>query len=352
MSSILDKIKKAGLVGRGGASFPVYLKWQAVKNERSLEKYLLINGAEGEPGIHKDAYIVNNYPEELIKGIKIASDFIKAKKVYFYLNKDLYKSKNKLNKIASSIGLKGKIIFFLKPIDSGYIAGEESTVLNIIEGKNIEPRLRPPFPTCSGLFGMPTLINNIETVYNVYLVSQNKYQDKRFYSINLDKKNKGVYFLSSNLSIEKILKETKNYPDYNFFVQVGGDASGEVLNSGQLNKKVDGAGSITVYNLEKHQPEKLLKYWLNFFRDNSCGQCTPCREGTYRLCEMLDNFALNMRKEKNFSDLCDNLFLSSFCALGTSAPIAVLSYFKNVYEPLIVSKKNLKVLKKDVKRKK
>jgi NADH:ubiquinone oxidoreductase subunit F (NADH-binding) len=352
MANLLDKIKKVELVGRGGASFPVYLKWKTVKSEKSLEKYLVINGAEGEPGIYKDAYIINNYPEELMGGVKIASDFIKAKKIYFYLNKSLYDSKNKLNRIANSVGLKGKIVFFLKPVDSGYIAGEESTILNIIEGKNIESRLRPPFPACSGLFGAPTLINNIETIYNVYLVSKNKYQNKRFYSINFDKKNKGVYFLSENLSIKQILKETNNYPDYNFFVQIGGDASGEVLNSNQLNKKVDGAGSITIYNLEKHWPEKLLKYWLTFFRDNSCGKCTPCREGTYRLCEMFDNLSLNMRKEKDFSDLCDNLFLSSFCALGTSAPIAVLSYFKNVYEPLIVSQKKIKGLEKNVKRKK
>ncbi len=352
MTNILDKIKKAGLLGRGGASFPVHLKWQAVKNENSLEKYLVINGAEGEPGIHKDAYIINNHPEELIKGIKIASDFIKAKKIYFYLNKNLYNSKNKLNKLANSAGLKGKMVFFLKPINSGYIAGEETTILNIIECKDVEPRIRPPFPTCSGLYGKPTLINNVETIYNVYLVSQNKYQNKRFYSINFDKKNKGVYFLPDSLNIDEILKQTANYPEYDFFVQIGGDASGEVLNSRQLKRRVDGAGSITIYKMEKHFPEKLLNYWLGFFRDNSCGQCTPCREGTFRLYEMFKELGSEIRKEKRFNDLCDNLFLSSFCALGTSVPIAVLSYFKNIYEPLIISQKSSKVLKKDVKRKK
>lgn len=352
MVNILDKIKKAGLLGRGGASFPVHLKWQAVKEVKDKIKYLVINGAEGEPGIYKDAYIINNYSEELMRGIKIASDFIKAEKIYFYLNKNLYNSKNKLNKIANSIGLKGKIVFFLKPINSGYIAGEETAILNIIEGKNVEPRLKPPFPVCHGLYARPTLINNIETIYNVCLVSQNKYQNKRFYSINFDKKNKGVYFLPEDLSIYEILKQTNNYPKYDFFVQVGGDASGEVLNSKQLDRKVDGAGSITIYNLNKHQAEKIVKYWLSFFRDNSCGQCTPCREGTYRLYEMFENFGLKMTKEKNFTDLCDNLFLSSFCALGTAVPIAILSYFKNIYEPLIVSKKDSKVLKKNVKRKK
>lgn len=353
MPDILDKIKKAGLLGRGGAFFPAHLKWQAVKSEKNTEKYLVVNGAEGEPGVYKDAYIVENYHEELVKGVKIISDFIKAQKIYFYLNKDLYKSKNKLNKIAKSIGLKAKLIFFLKAENAGYIAGEETAVLNIIESKNPEPRLRPPFPCSNGLFNCPTLIHNVETIYNVYLVSQNKYQNKRFYSINFANKNKGVYFLPDNLSITEVLKQTGNYPQFDFFVQVGGDASGEVLNSRQLKRKVSGSGSITIYNLEKHSPEKLLKYWLSFFKNNSCGQCTPCREGTFRLYEMLESLGPEMRKEKYFKKLNNNLRLSSLCALGNSIPTAISSYFKNVYEPLIIFSKTSnpkKCLKKKTKK--
>lgn len=330
--NILEKIEKNCLIGRGGAGFPVHLKWQAVANTKSKIKYLVINGAEGEPGIYKDEYIIKNFLPEFCAGVKIASDFIKANKIYFYLNsKYCVKYKKNIIKEFNNVGLTDKIIIFEKPHDAGYIGGEESTVLNIIEGLHIEPRIRPPFPTEHGLFGVPTLVNNIETLYNVFLVSQDKFIGDRFYSINLASKNKGVYALSSDLSIKQILEKTGNYPDYDFFVQVGGDASGEVLNQGQLKQKVSGAGSITIYNLKEHRPVDLLNYWLKFFASNSCGQCTPCREGTFRLLEMFEREKISFRNNKDFQNLMASLETSSFCALGTCVPIAIKSYFKNVY---------------------
>ncbi len=344
--SIIKKIESACLVGRGGAGFPTHIKWQSVAKAKSKTRYLVINGAEGEPGIYKDGYIIKNHLKEFSSGVKIASDTIKAEKIYFYLNSKYYPTyKDKITTQFNRVGLKNKFEIFKKPKDAGYIGGEESTILNILEGKRAEPRLRPPFPTEEGLFGEPTLINNIETLYNVYLVSVNKFSGKRFYSVNYGPKNKGVYHLEDDLSIEEVLRQTKNYPEYDFFVQVGGDASGEVLNQKQLKQKVSGAGSITVHNLKNHQPEKLINYWLSFFADNSCGQCAPCREGTYRLAELFNKQCSYLKKGDNcfdclvkdtqdFLDLCKTLDLSSFCALGTCAPIAVSSYFKNIYPNL------------------
>lgn len=337
MSDLLKKIEKAGLVGRGGAAFPTYLKWQAVKRTKNDKKYLIINGAEGEPGVYKDEYILVNHLNEFCLGLKLAFNYISATKVFFYLNNkyfDLYKKSiiNNLNKV----GLKGKFEIVKKTKESGYIGGEESTILNILEGKILEPRLKPPFPTEHGLWSAPTLIQNIETLYNVYLVDKNKFKNTRLYSINIGSKNKGVYSLSDSLSITEVLRQTNSYPKYKFFVQIGGDAAGEVLNESQLEKKVSGAGSITIYNLSKHNPEKLVTYWLDFFVKNSCGQCTPCREGTYRLKEILDE-ARTIKKmllnNKLLEEITDNLFLNSFCALGLSVPIALLSYLENVYKP-------------------
>lgn len=352
--SIIKKIEKACLVGRGGAGFPTHVKWQAVAKAKNKTKYLVINGAEGEPGVYKDGYIIKNLLKEFSVGVKIATDTIKAKKIYFYLNSKYYKLYSSvIIKEFNKIGLKGQFEIFEKPKDAGYIGGEESTILNILEGKRAEPRLRPPFPTEKGLFGEPTLINNIETLYNVYLVSINKFSSKRFYSVNFGTKNKGIYHLSDNLSIESILKKTGDYPKYDFFVQVGGDASGEVLNQKQLRRKVSGAGSITIHKLSNHEPEKLINYWLSFFVSNSCGQCTPCREGTYRLLELFKNqcvylkegknkkdynFSSSIRYVKDFIDLCKNLEISSFCALGSCATIAILSYFKNIYPNLCQKK--------------
>jgi NADH:ubiquinone oxidoreductase subunit F (NADH-binding) len=338
MSDILKKIKKAGLVGRGGAAFPTHLKWQAVKKAKSAKKYIIVNGAEGEPGIYKDEYILINHLNEFCLGLKLATNYISATKIFFYLNSkyfNLYKKNitNNLNKI----GLKGKFEIIKKTKESGYIGGEESTILNILEGKILEPRIKPPFPTEHGLWSAPTLIQNIETLYNVYLVDKDKFKHTRFYSINIGSKNKGVYSLADDLSIAEVLQQTSSYPKYKFFVQIGGDAAGEVLNDSQLEKKVSGAGSITIYNLIEHNPEKLVAYWLDFFVKNSCGQCTPCREGTYRLKEILNESGTikKMLLNNKLKEITDNLLLSSFCALGLSVPIALLSYLENVYKPNI-----------------
>lgn len=336
--NILQKIEKNNLIGRGGAGFPVYLKWKSVIESKIKEKYLVINGAEGEPGVYKDGYILKNYLSDFALGVKVTANFIKAKKIYFYLNSEyanLYK--NNIKKEFDKIGLKGKYEIILKPQGAGYIGGEESTILNIIEGDRIEPRIRPPFPTECGLFNKPTLIQNIETLYNISLVSQNRFKQERFYSVNFAYNHKGVYAFSENLNLEQVLRQSGNYPDYDFFVQVGGDASGEVLSQKQLKKTASGAASITVYNLKEHDPEMLLNYWLSFFKNSSCGQCVPCREGTYRLHEMFQREKMLFSQNKNFAGLIEN-FSVSFCALGSCAPIAISTYLKNVY-PLIKIKK-------------
>ena len=331
--SIINKIEQACLIGRGGAGFPTHIKWRAVKKSSSADKYLIINGAEGEPGVYKDGHIIKNDLDGLVNGIKIASDYIKAKKIYFYLNSKYIEDYSvKIEKSFLKFGLKRKLEIIEKPKQVGYIGGEETTILNIIEGRRAEPRLKPPFPTVSGLFSKPTLINNIETLYNVNLLSLDNFSQQRFYSVNIGSRNVGVYHLPDNLSIKKVLQETGNLPDYDFFVQVGGDASGEVLNSGQLGRVVGGAGSITIHKLSEHQPVELITYYLSFFMNSSCGQCTPCREGTFRLLELFQKEKDLFKIEDSIKELVGALEDSSFCALGSSAGIAISSYFKNVYQ--------------------
>ena len=330
---ILEKIKKAGLVGRGGACFPTAKKWEAVKtavgapltSSGQVRKYVICNAAEGEPGVHKDGYIIEHYPEKLINGMKIAIDFIKAEKGYLFLN---YSYNKKFNKKLVPLLKDSKIEIFVKPLKAGYIGGEESSILNAIEGKKIEPNLRPPFPTTIGLFGCPTLINNVETFYNVSLVSAGQFASKRFYTITGDCLHEGVYELADNLTIEKILKQTGNYPKFTFFIQIGGLAAGEILNSAQLKNTVSGAGSIAVYSLAKNNFKKIIAGWLSFFTNESCGQCTTCREGTYRLNEIFMKEKIDWEL---FNDLLDNLSDTSLCALGCSVPIAIKSLIKNVY---------------------
>jgi len=325
MNNIIQKLKDADLRGRGGAGFPTFLKWEMVKKSSKKEKYVICNASEGEPGVKKDLYLLENYPEKVIEGMMIAIKYLKAKKAFLYLNSEYY---DKLNEKLKFLILNLPIELFKKDHDAGYIGGEESALLNHLEGKRVEPRMKPPFPSENGLWGKATLINNVETFYDVALINREEYKRKRFYTITGDCLNKGVYEFSEDMNIADILKETKNYPNFDFFVQVGGDLSGEILNPSQLEeKKASGSASIHIYSVLKHSPIKLMQDWAYFFKQESCGQCTPCREGTFRLSEILNTEKQNWELVK---ELLDNLADSSFCALGLSVPIPFFSFVKNV----------------------
>jgi [NiFe] hydrogenase diaphorase moiety large subunit len=327
MENMLKKIEQAGLAGRGGGCFPTAAKWRMVKDAPGDRKFVVCNAAEGEPDVSKDGHILEHHADVVVAGMFLAITLLKAEKGIIYLNSDYDKRFGKA--IKAAIGDKS-IEIFVKPHHAGYIGGEETSVINAIEGGRIEPRLRPPFPPTNGLWNCPTLVNNVETFYNVGLVLSNDYQGQRFYTINGDCLWTGVYELPANATINEILKETKNYPDFPFFVQVGGGASGEVLNSGQLDRPASGAGSITVYSLAKHKPMDLVKKWVDYFAKESCGQCTPCREGTYRLKEVLRDKQPDWQL---FNDLLENISESAFCGLGCALPIPLKSLMHNVVHP-------------------
>ena len=333
---IIKKISAAGLVGRGGASYPTAKKWAAVKSalaKRSIG-YIVVNSAEGEPGVKKDGYLLAHYPQEVINGVYLADEFLgssKIHKIYFFLNREYYRAYSKtLKKVLNQTKFRAlgrKLEFIIKPENLTYVSGEESALLNLIEGHKVEPRLRPPYPTEHGLHGHPTLINNTETFYNVSLTAGNRFNNLRLYTIGGQAKRRGVFALAADLSVAEVLKRTDNYPSFKFFVQVGGEASGEFLNSGQLDQPATGAASIMIFDAAKTKTDKLLRYLYEFYFDQSCGQCTACREGTYRLWQ---SFHRPEADEKTMKELLDNLADSSFCALGYSLPFAVKSYYKNI----------------------
>ncbi len=321
---IIAKLKDSGLVGRGGACFPAWLKWKMVKEAKGAKKYVVMNASEGEPGIAKDLFLLENQAELVIGGMKLAMEFLGAERGFIYLNPRYYK---KLAKKLNAVIGDSFIEVFQKSHAAGYVGGEETSALNHLEGKRIEPRLRPPFPPTCGLWGCPTLVNNVETFYAVSLIDDGKYEHKRFYTVNGDCLWTGVYELPEDWTIARILKETANYPKFDFFAQIGGDASGEVLNSKQLDRPAGGGGSITVYSTIKYQPIDLMKKWIGFFCGETCGQCTPCREGTYRLREILNDPEPNWEM---FASILDDLHDTAFCGLGCAVPVAPRSYVENV----------------------
>lgn len=338
MDDILQKIKKAGLSGRSGSGYPVADKWLSVaktlasKKEANTCCYVVCNGSEGEPGVMKDGYILANHADEVIKGMMSAIHYFskarKNKPVYvegiIYLNPGYYKKLEKSLKRK----IKGKPIkLFRKSHDAGYIGGEETSALNHIEGRRVEPRFRPPYPPVRGLWGSPTLVHNVETYYDISLINDGRYEHKRFYTINGDCLWTGVYEFPTKLTIKEVLEQTHNLPKFEFFVQIGGDACGPILNSDQLDQPASGAASITVYSVLKHEPVKLIRSWLNFYIHESCGQCTPCREGIYRLKEIFD------AKEIRWvlaGEIMNAQAESSFCGLGCSVPIPIRSFIDNV----------------------
>ncbi|MFH0969341.1 MAG: NADH-ubiquinone oxidoreductase-F iron-sulfur binding region domain-containing protein, partial [Patescibacteria group bacterium] len=274
---IIQKIKESGLAGRGGAGFPTWQKWEAVKNALGDKKYVICNASEGEPGAMKDGFILENYPEEVVNGVKIALETFRNSEAYIYLRKDYYdKFKEKLVELTKNL----PITLFREP--GGYLCGEESTLIESIEGHRFEPRNKPPFPTEKGLYGCPTLVNNLETFYWISKIFKDEYRGNRFYSLSGNISNPGVFEFSEGFSIEKIFKETNNYPEKEFFIQVGGGESGIVLTDKELDNKVCGAGVIIVYDKEKTNPKELMKKWIDFYFNENCGKCTPCREGVYR----------------------------------------------------------------------
>ncbi len=312
--TIIPKLMESGLTGRGGGGFPTGKKWGIVKKAKGDKKYIVCNGSEGEPGVFKDRYILEKYPEEVIEGIKIALKTFPNSSAYIFLNKNYYKKfKTKLKSLTKNL----PITLFKKT--GGYLSGEETVLLNEIQKETkYEPRLKPPYPTQSGLFNQPTLINNVETFYYIAQVAKDKYKQTRFYSISGDIPNKGVFELPISWSAQKILKETGNFPAHPFFVQTGGGAMGEVLLPKELNQKVEGAGAIIIYDKKKTDSFKLMEKWAKFFLKGNCDKCVPCREGVYRINEMVRTRKIDC---KILSDLFFVMEQTSFCPLGKGATL-------------------------------
>lgn len=333
MKNFIEQLKDSKLKGRGGGGFETWIKWDLVKKTDG-QKYIICNGAEGELNSSKDEYILKNYPSEIISGIVIGLDEIKAEKAYLYLKKDYYQKYKDI--LMPLIGSK-PIIIFEKP-ELGYIAGEETVICEIIEGKEAKPRLKPPYLSEKGLFGCPTLINNLETFFWISKIAKNEYQNTRFFDISGDIKNPGIFELDENITIKNALKETNNYPDLDFFIQAGGGASGEILLPSELDKSISKLGSIIVFNQNTTDLYSLMEKWALFFYHGNCDKCLPCREGTEIIYKMVKNRNIDYNK---LNEVFSNLKKSSFCALGKNIPVPFETLYQKVINPKIQNSINI-----------
>ena len=318
MIDIIERLKASNLTGRGGANFPTWIKWDAVRKYQGEKTYIIANGSEGEPAVFKDEYILKKFPAEFIKGIKIALETFTNSEAVIYLNHRYYdRYKKSLERHSKGLPIK----YFRKT--ARYIAGDETALLSHVEGKRDEPRVKPPYPAEAGLYGMPTLINNIETYYRIYEIVHDKYSAKTFFSISGDIKKPGVYEFAVDCQVDKVLKESGNYPKVDFFIQYGGGAAGAIYLPQELEAVLPGAASIVVYNLKKTDPYWLMERWATFYAAENCDKCTPCREGSNRILQMMRSRHLDF---KILGDLFNALEQTSFCPLGRgmSAPYKTL----------------------------
>lgn len=319
---IIEKLKMAGLRGRGGAGFPVWQKWQMVKDAPGETKYVVCNVSEGEPAVAKDSHILEKWPDIVIEGIESAMNEVGAKKSYLYLRQDYFdKFKDTLAEIIGA-----------RPIEvirepGGYLGGEETALLESIEGKAVEPRIKPPFPPQAGLWGCPTLINNLETLYFAARIVRGEYKNTRFYTIAGDCAVPGVFERGEGLTIKEILEKTGNWPKDEFFVQAGGGASGAIMLADELEVPLSGVGSIVIYDKAKTDPRQLGLKWINFFIAENCGKCVPCREGIYRLREIFSKEPLDIARAQNIVKL---LAAASFCPFGKGAANSLGSLLEKI----------------------
>jgi NADH:ubiquinone oxidoreductase subunit F (NADH-binding) len=354
---VIEEIKASGLRGRGGAGFPCGLKWELASKAPGDEKYVICNADEGEVGTFKDRYILENDPFSLIEGIAIAGYAIGAKKAYIYLRAEYHFLLDLVENAIAQAKKKG----FLNHLDieiregaGAYVCGEESALMDSIEGKRGEVRYRPPFPPTSGLWGKPTIINNVETLTNIPRIILNgadwfnkmgteKSKGTKVFSVSGDVARPGVYELVLGSPLRELVENLAKAEKVKA-VQIGG-ATGRIIPYALIDtplsfESVLGAGAITVFD-ESRDIIDIVAKTMEFLAEESCGKCAPCREGTEVMTEALERFSRGegTRKDiKVLEELAQTMMLCSLCGLGQAAPIPVvdsLEHFRGAYEDRI-----------------
>ena len=377
---VIQTMLDSGLRGRGGAGFPTGLKWKfASGNRGNVQKYVCCNADEGDPGAFMDRSILEGDPHVVLEAMAIAGYAIGASQGYIYVRAEYPIAIERLEiaiKQAREYGLLGKNLFgtdFDFDIDlrlgaGAFVCGEETALMTSIEGNRGEPRPRPPFPAVKGLFGKPTILNNVETWANIPQIILNgpewfasmgteKSKGTKVFALGGKIHNTGLVEVPMGTTLREIVEEIGGgIPGGKKFkaAQTGGP-SGGCIPAEHFDVKIDfdnlmaigsmmGSGGLIVMD-ESTCMVDIAKFFLEFTVDESCGKCTPCRVGTRRMLEILDKITkgqATMEDLDKLEELCYHLKENSLCALGQTAPnpiISTLRYFKDEYIAHIVDKK-------------
>lgn len=349
---VIREIEEAGLRGMGGAGFPTARKWRFLEGA-SGPRVLVINADEGEPGTFKDRHCLATEPHKFLEGMLLTAWAIQAEEIYIYLRDEYPEIRDLLEteiEAVRSAGLADGTEIHLRRGAGAYVCGEESALLESIEGKRGLPRNRPPYPAQRGLFGRPTIINNVETVFWVGEILTHGAQwyreqgQPRFYCVSGRVRNPGVVRAPSGVTARQLIDEhCGGISDGHVFKGfLPGGASGGILPAsmadlpldfGELEKHGCFVGSAALVVLsEADDIRQVVANLLRFFADESCGQCTPCRAGTEKMLRLVEEPDWN---EELIEDLSMVMRGASICGLGQAAPNSVsaaLRFFREELE--------------------
>jgi NADH-quinone oxidoreductase subunit F len=368
---VISEIKQSGLRGRGGAGYATYLKWSAVHNNKSNKKYIICNGDEGDPGAFMDRMLIESYPYRVIEGAAIAAYTVGADQAYFYIRAEYPLAVKRMNEAINTCKQRGflgnniadsSFSLQIKVVAGAgaFVCGEETALIASIEGRRGMPRLRPPYPAESGLWGKPTLINNVETYAVIPWIIRNG--PKEFAKLGTkDSKGAKVFALAGKIargglvevpmgiSIRRIIEEIGGGITEGLklkAVQIGGPSGGCVpvelthipVDFETLNDigAMMGSGGMVALD-ESDCMVDIARYFLEFTQDQSCGKCTFCRIGTRRMLDILERLCAGEGKKTDIRELeylAKMIQQTSICGLGRTAPNPVLStikYFREEY---------------------
>ena len=358
---VIAEVGKSGLQGRGGAGFPAARKWQFVAAEKSTPKYIICNADESEPLIFKDRVLIDSNPHQLLEGMAIAAYATGASEGWVYIRGEYeYQARRLENAIAQAeekgwLGedIQGSGFSFKIHVHRGagaYICGEETALIESLEGKRGEPRLRPPYPPQAGFRGQPTAVNNVETLSAAAVIMQNgadwwtslsEYETPgtKLYMILGHVNNPGLFEAPFGITLRQAIEEfgggMKEGSEFQFALT--GGAAGTIVDGSKLDIPIDfashqkgiglGAGAFLIVD-QSVSPVAFLREELRFFSFESCGKCTPCRVGTHRAFDILERMAAGNGKIGDVAELkilANHITQASFCGLGQSVGIPMNS---------------------------
>ncbi|MBN1113553.1 MAG: hypothetical protein JXA53_11640 [Bacteroidales bacterium] len=355
-SQILNEILESGLRGRGGAGFPTGMKWKYTADEPDPVKYVICNADEGEPGTFKDREILTRVPQRVFGGMAVVAKVINAKEGFLYLRGEynylrpkLEEELEKFHAELDALNFDFRIKIFMG--SGAYVCGEESALFQSMEGHRGEPRNKPPYPTKSGYMGKPTVINNVETLVYAFMIcymGSAKFKDlgtfdsrgSKVFSISGDTPKAGIYELELGMSLADFVEDFGDGDTK--AVQVGG-ASGFCVPRKKFAETIIGfegvptGGSMMIFNSSRSMYNVLFNY-LDFFEEESCGQCTPCRVGCQQLIKGIKAVKSGEKSSEYLDDLLsltETMKATSKCGLGQSVANSFYSIVHNFREEMI-----------------